>query len=147
MEYLEKLSKQEIVSVPASQRVVLDQVISGQYEIGLMIFNHHAVISASKGAPVDWLRIEPLISTGNYVGLIKNSPHPNAGKLLEEFLLSKEGQEAFQKANYLPADPDVPAADPTLKPKQGGFEATVITNEMALEQLPEWTDIYKKLFQ
>jgi iron(III) transport system substrate-binding protein len=147
MEYLEKLSKQEIANVPASQRVILDQVISGQYAIGLMIFNHHTVISAKKGAPVTWLKIEPLISTGNYVGLIKNSPHPNAGKLFEEFLLSKEGQTAFQKANYLPADPDVPAADPSLKPKQGGFKATVITNEMALAKLPEWIAVYKKLFK
>ena len=147
MEYLEKLAKQNIVAVPASQRVVLDQVISGQYQIGLMIFNHHAVISAKKGAPVAWLRIEPVVSTGNYVGLIKNSPHPNAGKLFEEYLLSKEGQETFQKANYLPAHPDVPAADPTLKPKQGGYKATVITNEMALAQLPKWTEVYKKLFK
>ena len=146
MEYLEKLAKQDIAKVPASQRVVLDQVISGQYAIGLMIFNHHTVISAQKGAPTTWLKMEPLVSTGNYVGIIKNSPHPNAAKLFEEFLLSKEGQTVFQKANYLPADPDVPAADPSLKPKQGGFKATVITNEMALEKLPRWTEIYKKLF-
>jgi iron(III) transport system substrate-binding protein len=52
----------------------------------------------------------------------------------------------FQKASYLPADPDVPADDPSLKPKQGGYKATTITNEMALEQLPRWTEIYKKLF-
>lgn len=147
MAYLEKLSKQDIASVPASQRVVLDQVIAGQYAIGLMIFNHHTVISAKKGAPVTWLRIEPLISTGNYVGLIKGSPHPNAGKLFEEFILSKEGQTVLQKANYLPADPEVPAAEPSLKPKQGGFKATVITNEMALEKLPAWIEVYKKLFK
>lgn len=147
MEYLEKLAKQNIAAVPASQRVVLNQVIAGQYAIGLMIFNHHTVISAKKGAPVTWLKIEPLISTGNYVGLIKNSPHPNAGKLFEEFLLSKEGQTVFQKANYLPADPDVPAAVPSLKPKQGGFKATVITNEMALANLAKWSKIYNKLFK
>jgi len=81
------------------------------------------------------------------VGLLRNSPHPNAGKLFEEFLLSKEGQEVFQKANYLPADPDVPAAEPSLKPKQGGFKTYVITNETALEKLPHWIEIYKKLFK
>ncbi|MCK9919195.1 extracellular solute-binding protein [Microbacteriaceae bacterium K1510] len=147
MEYLEKLAKQNIAAVPASQRVVLDQVIAGQYQIGLMIFNHHAVISASKGAPVTWLRLEPVVSTGNYVGVVKNSPHPNAAKLFEEFLLSKDGQMVFQKANYLPAHPDVPAADPALKPKQGGYKATVITNEMALAELPKWIKIYKELFK
>lgn len=147
MEYLRKLAEQDIVNVPASQRVVLDQVIAGEHQLGLMIFNHHTVISGAKGAPVTWLRIEPLISTGNYVGLLKNSPHPNAGKLFVDFILSEEGQMVFQKANYLPAHPGVPAAEPTLKAEGGGFKVTVITNEAALANLPKWTAIYKDLFE
>lgn len=146
MDYLRRLAAQDIVKVPASQRVVLDQVIAGEHSIGLMIFNHHTVISGAKGAPVTWLRVEPLISTGNYVGLLKNSPHPEAGKLFVDFILSEEGQMVFQKANYLPAHPGVPAAEPSLKAEGGGFKVTVITNEAALENLPKWTAIYKELF-
>ncbi|QDC00696.1 extracellular solute-binding protein [Mesorhizobium sp. 8] len=147
MDYLGKLAAQDIVKVPASQRVVLDQVIAGEHMLGLMTFDHHAVISAAKGAPVAWLRIEPLVSTGNYVGLLKNSPHPNAGKLFIDYILSMEGQEVFQKANYLPAHPNVPAANVELKPEGGHFKATVITNEEALAGLPKWTRIYKDLFE
>lgn len=147
MEYLTKLAAQDIVKVPASQRVVLDQVIAGEHQIGLMTFNHHSVISAAKGAPVTWLRLEPLVSTGNYVGLLKNSPHPNAGKLFVDFVLSEEGQKVFQAANYLPAHPGVPAADATLKPEGGKFKASIITNEEAVAQLPKWSKIYKDLFE
>lgn len=147
MEYLTRLATQNIVKVPASQRVVLDQVIAGEHQIGLMTFNHHSVISAAKGAPVTWLKMEPLVSTGNYVGLLKNSPHPNAGKLFVDFILSEEGQKVFQAANYLPAHPGVPASEPTLKPEAGKFEATVITNEEAVAQLPKWSNIYKDLFK
>jgi ABC-type Fe3+ transport system substrate-binding protein len=32
---------------------------------------------------------------GNQAGVIKGAPHPNAGKLLIEFLLSKEGADTF----------------------------------------------------
>ena len=64
--------------------------------------------SAAKGAPVDWLRLNPATVTPDLVALTKDSPHPNAGLLFVEFMTSKEGQQIFQKANYLPARPDVP---------------------------------------
>jgi iron(III) transport system substrate-binding protein len=146
MEYLRALAKQDIAKIPASQRVVLDQVISGEYAIGLMIFNHHAVISADKGAPVTWLKIEPVVSTSNYAGIIKGAPHPNAAKLFLDFLLSNEGQNVFRDANYLPASPSVQAKVPDLKPADGGYTATVITNQLALEDLPKWSAVYKELF-
>ena len=47
-------AEQKPVSVPASQRVVLDKVIAGEYPGRSMTFNHHAAISAGDGAPVAW---------------------------------------------------------------------------------------------
>ena len=129
MDYLRRLSKQNIKMVNASARAILDQVIGGEYAMSLQIFNHHAAISAKKGAPVDWLRLSPATVNPGLVGLTTNSPHPNAGQLFVEFLTSREGQAIFQKANYLPARPDVPPLIRELIPEQGGFTATVITPE------------------
>ena len=131
MEYLRKLATQRIVNVPAAQRVVLDQVIAGQYPIGLMTFNYHSVISAKDGAPVRWLKLEPAIQLPNPVGLVRNAPHPNAGKLFIEYLLSAEGQAVFRDANYIPANPSVPPLDATLTPEGGKFKATTIPLETA----------------
>ena len=52
MAFLRALAKQNIVNVDATNRAILDQVILGQYAIALSIFNHHALLSARKGAPV-----------------------------------------------------------------------------------------------
>ena len=60
MDYLRRLSKQNIKMVNASARAILDQVIGGEYAMSLQIFNHHAAISAKKGAPVDWVRLNPV---------------------------------------------------------------------------------------
>jgi len=40
MEYLRALGQQRIVNIEASSRAILDQVIAGEYPIGLMMFNH-----------------------------------------------------------------------------------------------------------
>ena len=121
MAFLRALAKQNIINVEATNRAILDQVILGQYPIALSIFNHHAAISASKGAPVAWLKVEPIPAPFHSIGLVKNAPHPNAGKLLIDFLLSEEGQRAFADVDYLPAMPSVPAKTPEVKPEAGGF--------------------------
>src|SRR5262245_28286839 len=59
MDYLRRLAGQKIRMVNASARAILDQVIGGEYPMSLQIFNHHAAISAKKGAPVDWVRLNP----------------------------------------------------------------------------------------
>jgi ABC-type Fe3+ transport system substrate-binding protein len=147
MDYLRKLSKQNIKKVNASARAVLDQVIAGEYPMTLQIFNHHAAISAEKGAPVEWLRLDPATVTPGQMGLVKNGQHPNAGLLFVEFLLSKEGQQIFQKANYLPARPDVPPLMPDLIPEKGGFKANVITPAITAKSLDHWNEVFNQLFR
>ena len=113
--YLRALAKQQIVSVDATSRAVLDQVITGEYAIALDIFNHHAVLSAAKGAPVDWLKLEPVAAPIQVASLLKDAPHPNAGKLLLEFLTSEEGQRIFAGVDYIPAMPGIAAKVPVAQ--------------------------------
>jgi iron(III) transport system substrate-binding protein len=147
MDYLRKLAGQKIRMVNASARAVLDQVIGGEYAMSLQIFNHHAAISAKKGAPVDWVRLNPSTVNPSLVALTRNSPHPNAGQLFLEFMTSPEGQAIFQKADYLPARPDVPPTIPELIPERGGFKANVITPEIQAKQLDHWDKVVADLFR
>jgi iron(III) transport system substrate-binding protein len=145
--YLRELQKQRIAGVDVSARQVLDQVIAGEYASALQIFNHHAVISAKKGAPVRWIPMEPATGVLSVVSIPKNAPHPNAGKLFEDFLVSKEGQKLYQAAAYLPADPSVPASDPSLKPEGGKFRSRFFSPEETAEKMPRWKKIYDELFR
>ena len=146
MAFLRKLGAQNLVYVPASQRVVLDQVIAGQYPIGLMIINYHSVISAKQGAPCAWVKMEPVVESFNYLQILKNAPHPNAARLLYDFILSREGQALFRDNDYLPSNPFVEAKDPSLKPAVGKFKSTLMTIEMA-QNLPRWTQIADELLK
>ena len=147
MEYLRKLAEQQPASIPGSQRVVLDRVIGGEYPVGLMTFNHHSAISGAKGAPVDWIKMEPVVATTSSIGIVKNAPHPNAAKLFVEFVLSDEGQKVLAEAFYLPARPGVEAKVPELQPDVGNFEVTSIGPAKVAESLEKWTAIYNELFR
>lgn len=146
MDYLRKLKEQKVINVPANQRVVLDQVISGEYPLALATFNNHSEISAAKGAPAKWLKLEPVTATLDTVFLLKG-PNPNAGKLFIEYVLSEEGQKALAAAGYLPSHPRVPATIAALKPEGGNFKVQVLHPELVETDLPKWVAIYNELFK
>ena len=147
MAYLRELAKQKIANLPGSAREVLDHVIGGEYSLALQIFNHHAVISAKKGAPVDWIPMEPATVTLSTISVLRQAPHLNAAKLLADFIISREGQQVFARSDYLPAHPGVPASVPTLKPDEGMFRAHFFTPEQTEENMPKWNVVLRDLFR
>jgi iron(III) transport system substrate-binding protein len=147
MDYLKALAKQNVVNVEASSRAILDQVIAGEYPMGLMMFNNHTVISARKGAPSDWTPLEPVPVAFDSLGIMKDAPHPNAARLLVEFLLSDEGQTVLKDADYLPANAKIPALRAGLRPQDGGFKATWMRPDVVDPQMANWQRIVKDLFR
>ncbi len=147
MAYLRQLSGQKITGLQVAARQVLDQVIAGEYPIALNIFNNHAVISAAKGAPVEWIAMEPALGVFSCLSLTAGAPNPNAGKLFIDFLMSEEGQKLYRAADYLPVDPAVPPKDPALRPGDKTFPAIFMTPEQVFENLPKWGAIYKDVFR
>jgi len=147
MEYLRALAAQRVVNIEASSRAILDQVIAGEYPLGLMMFNHHAVISAQKGAPSEWLAMEPVPVAFDAVGILKAAPHPNAARLLVDFLTSEDGQKVLQQADYLPAMPRVPAMKSGLRPEDGGFKATYFRPDDVYDRIPGWIKVVGELFK
>lgn len=144
--YLQRLSAQKVVNLPANQRVVLDQVIAGEYPIALMVFNNHVHISKSKDAPIKFLKIEPVLGIIDPVFIVKG-PHPNAARLFVEFLVSKDGQAVFQQADYIPVHPDMPPLNPALRPAEGGFKAALMLPELYDEGVDGWRKIYDEVFK
>ena len=147
MEYLKKLQGQNIANVKFSARKVVDRVMAGEYAIALQTFNHHSVISAGKGAPIKWVPMELSMVVLSVTGVTKNAPHPNAARLLVDFMASEEGQKLFQKGNYLPADPKTPALEPSLKPENGGFKAVTFNPKEIDEKLVGWRKVADDLFR
>jgi ABC-type Fe3+ transport system substrate-binding protein len=141
--YLKALAAQQPSVIQASTRQVLDMVIAGEYSVGLQILNHHVAFSANRGAPVAWVKLDPAMAAFLALGVVKG-PHPNAGKLLVDFLLSDEGQAIFRDADYVPVAPNVPPADPTLRPDGTSFRALYFTPEKLDENIKRWMDIYSE---
>jgi ABC-type Fe3+ transport system substrate-binding protein len=145
--FLQRLKGQNIAKTTASNRQLLDLVIAGEYPIALHIFNHHAHISKSAGAPVDWQPLEPVSATINTISPVTRAPHPHAMMLLLDFIFSERGQRVFQAVNYLPSHPKVPARQADLKPGGGRFKrALYFTPDAQLSEGNAWVEYFEKNF-
>ena len=144
--YLEKLARQKISGIPVANRQILEQVISGEYAIGLQINNHSAFLSAAQGAPVKWLPISPAMVSLVTAGVTVAAPDPNAGKLLLDFIVSDEGQAIYRDHGYLPVNPTMQTKFKSLIPDGKTFRGQFFTPEEIDAGLPRWYKEYQELF-
>jgi len=99
--YLKRLSQQDLRLVEGFTHMV-NLMAAGEYP--LTIFAQVSKVDAMKrkGAPVDWLSGTPTFATISTVGVTKNPLHPAAARLLVDFYLSQEGQQALARAGKIP---------------------------------------------
>ncbi len=127
--FLKKLAAQELIAFTGSARSLVDRVGQGEVPLAIQIYAHHPLISKAKGAPLDVQMMDPIPSDVSAIQLVKGAKHPHAAMLLIDFVLSKEGQTVLQKADYLPAHPDVDPQDSLRKivPRLAGIKENVIS--------------------
>ena len=95
-----------------------------------------------EGAPIEWIAPEPVIGLTFGTAVVKDAPHPNAARLFNDFLLSREGQEITAAAGYFVPRTDV--ASPILK--ETPAKTKIIPLPMSLApRYNEYFQTYRKL--
>jgi iron(III) transport system substrate-binding protein len=94
-----------------TERVQL--TVAGEFPL-IIAYNQNIQRMTSRGAPIDWLALEPSITQVNPVMLAAKAPHPNAARLFYDFVLSKEGQEILRGLQRIPVRKDVEPDPPRL---------------------------------
>ena len=103
--YFKKLAAQDPVPMRGNtNRVQL--VTAGEFPL-IIAYAPTIQRMTSKGAPVDWVPLEPVVVEVNPIMLAANASHPSAAKLFIDFALSREGQEMLVGFRRVPAREDV----------------------------------------
>ena len=96
------------------RELVAELVAAGEFKLALTTYSQNYETLRSRGAPVDWVALDPVYANIHPVGLSAKAPHPNAGKLFIDFLLSKTGQEILRAQKRIPDRIDTPPELPRL---------------------------------
>ena len=112
VDYFKKLAAQEpVVMRGNTNRVQL--AMAGEYPL-IIAYAPTIQRETSLGHPMDWVPLEPVPVQVNPMMLAAKAPHPNAGKLFIDFLLSKEGQKMLVGFRRIPVREDVEPDPPRL---------------------------------
>ena len=110
--YLKKLAAQEpVVMRGNTNRVQL--AMAGEYPL-IVAYAPTIQRETSLGHPIDWVPLEPVPVQVNPMMLAAKAPHPNAGRLFINFLLSKEGQKMLVDFRRIPVREDIDPDPPRL---------------------------------
>ena len=111
--FMQKLSQQDL-SLRNGHSLLTQLLIAGEFPIYADGFGSNIEPFKAKGAPIDWIGLEPVIVSLYPAGMAVNAPHPNAAKLLLDFFLSKEGQQIGKAVGKMPGRSDVEPPYPNL---------------------------------
>lgn len=138
--FMERLFSEMDLTLSSDQRQMIDWVAQGQYPVGLLLFGAEVARAAEQGLPIAVLpgerfREGAALGPGpGAVSLVQPTPNPNAAKVFLNWLLSRDGQIAWQKAtreNSLRTDIPKDGLYPFDAPKPGGKYVPAGTEEYA----------------
>ena len=138
--YFRQLAAQDPV-VKESTSIIAQLLIAGEMPLGISLA-HLLELNLRKGAPIDWVALEPAVVRVIPSMLGAKSRHPNAAKLFYDFLIGKEGQEIIRAYNRPTVRKDVLPNPPRLIQ---GYKRVTMYPEL-YKNLPESQKIYDGLF-
>jgi iron(III) transport system substrate-binding protein len=139
MEFMQALAKQQI-AFRRGRTLLTQLLIAGEFDLQIVAYWYRVHMMKKKGAPVDWIAMEPVIVALHPISLVDRAPHANTGKLFIDFALSEEGQKIFTQRGRV-------SARPGIKPE--GFPAQlklVPSNVQLADKLADYNKRYEALF-
>ena len=138
MEYFRKLSAMK-PDVRKGHVLLAELIAAGEVPVGLTVYNSNVESLKRKGAPIDFVPVQPVAARPQGIGVARGAPHPHAALLFTDFVLSPEGQKLFESMGRVPASTKVKSA-------LNDFPFTLIEPATVLEEAPRWEKVWAELF-
>jgi len=138
MDFFRKLSAMK-PDVRKGHVLLAELVAAGEVPVGLTMYNSNIVSLKRKGAPIDFVPVQPVAARPQGIGAARQAPHPHAALLFIDFVLSPEGQRLFESMGRVPASTKV-------KSELNNFPFTLIEPATVLEEAPKWEKLWNDLF-
>lgn len=117
-----------------------ERVATGETPLAISLIRY-TVTYAEKGAPVDYVRLGKMLSTGQYLALSNKATRPNGGKAFIDFFLGDESMRILAKmgefVNRKGIHPPLPGADKIQAVEMDDFDAS---------EFKEKTQEFQKIF-
>ena len=136
MELMRKLAAMQ----PALRKghvLLASLVAAGEVPVGLAMYNSNIESLKRKGAPIDYVPVQPVVARPQGICIAKNAPHANAAQLFSDYVMSTEGQQLFESMGRTPA---------RTTSESNRFRFTLIDPVTVLDESAQWEKVWNNLF-
>ena len=106
LKYFSDLVSRNGLSIRVGHTLLTNMVVSGEVPLALTVYNYMPEQARKKGAPIDWIALEPAVARSNAVGVARKAPHLAAALLFHEYMLT-EAQPLLVGIDYVPTNTTV----------------------------------------
>jgi iron(III) transport system substrate-binding protein len=138
MAYFRKLAEMR-PDVRKGHVLLAELIAAGEIPVGLTVYNANAESLKRKGAPIDWLPVQPVVARPQGIAVGRNAPSPKAARAFVDFVLSPEGQELLMSMGRVPASTKV-------RTPLNDFDYTVVDPVTVLDEQDKWNRLWESLF-
>ena len=89
-------------------------ISAGEFAIAPNLYAYRVEKLKAEGAPIDWVRTDPVVTFSNILAMAADAPHPATAKLFINWLLSEKGQNVFRELGRVPGRPGIQPDPPSL---------------------------------
>lgn len=140
--YMEALTKQDIQARDGNT-ITGQLLVAGEFPLVISQYPTSVEEYKKLGAPIEWVALEPHFVYSIVMGVTAKQPHPAAGRLFVDFVLSEEGQKVMRALSRVPARRDVLPDPPRLI--QG--HKLLVVNPASSEDYNRFNNEYHKYFR
>ncbi|HEY7240115.1 MAG TPA: extracellular solute-binding protein [Burkholderiales bacterium] len=119
--------------------LLAELIAAGEIQVGLTVYNANAESLKRKGAPIDWVPVQPVVARPQGIAVARNAPNPKAARAFVDFVLSPQGQELLVSMGRVPASTKV-------RTPLNDFEYTMVDPITALDEQEKWSRLWEELF-
>ncbi len=92
LDFMRRFAQQDL-QYRGGHTQMVQLMAAGEFPLLAVAYAPRVSVTKERGAPVDWVAMDPVFSIPIGMGMYKSAPHPNAAKLYIDFMLSKEVQQ------------------------------------------------------
>jgi iron(III) transport system substrate-binding protein len=138
MDYFRRLSAQGL-DVRRGHVLLASLVAAGEVPVGLSMYQSNILPLKRKGAPIDFVPVQPVVARPQGIAVARNAPHPHAALLFTDFVLSPAGQRLFESLGRVPASTKI-------KSELNNFPYTTIDPITVLDERDRWEEVWNGFF-
>jgi iron(III) transport system substrate-binding protein len=140
--YMRRLAAQNLKTLNGNT-LITQLIAAGEHHAAVSLNGPRVELTKRRGAPIDWVALDPTVVDLVTIGIAANAPHPNAAKLYIGHVLSREVQEGLLEDRFVKPSGRIDV-NSAFMAKIRGARVQMISPDDTLQE--QW-ERYEKLFQ